>query len=399
MERDPGSTPNPDPHPGPYQERFPIGCPVQVADSDALAHFKETWEFHHPLQEEQLQFAGLITTINSVGYYHGGDVLYGLRGTGGYTWHEACLRAVGETTEMPMPDKAAKPSRIKPLLAIATFGLTLLWPTLVYAAARNADIVSVAVQVFPCDQGLAAAPTLTVENLEATFAAVPVSLYWSRTKSTWVGRFSAPAGHYLLRALSVHCSGESEQWVAIPGELRHVAITLNKPPHVANIDENMFADAVDGRLPSPASRVEVMRADSVVGEQGRRVATLDGSSYQLGNLSEGPYIVRVTFGNVVVSREVVFPPHVYGFAIEADLTPEDAQVLVQEQESGSGFVDVPNYGTTKASTFRYGRAAVSGWSTDPLLFPSDYNTGTQRLSIAVLRGLEAARNFLATTPE
>ncbi len=295
-----------------------------------------------------------------------------------------------------MPDRCDKTSRLKALFATVAFALIPLSPTIVWADALGADAVRVEVQVFPCEQGLAVTPTIGVSNLERQFARVAVSPTWSRMKSTWVARFSVPAGYYAVYARSDYCTGASEQWVAIPGELRHIAITLNKPPHIIGLDENMFADTVYGRLPTPVSRVEVMRVDSIVGEQGRRVATLDGSSYQLGYLREGPYIVRVTFGNVVVSREVVFPPHAYGFAIEADLTPHDAQVLVQQQESGSGFVDVPNYGHTKASTFRYGRAAVSGWSTDPLLFPSDYNTGTQRLSIAVLRGLESARNFLAT---
>src|ERR1700729_4597707 len=89
-------SPEPNPYPGPYKERFPIGCPVQVADEEALNHFKATSKYHHALDAAQLQFAGLITTVRSIGYYHGGDVLYGLRDTGAYTWHEACLRVPGD---------------------------------------------------------------------------------------------------------------------------------------------------------------------------------------------------------------------------------------------------------------------------------------------------------------
>ncbi|MGC2406419.1 MAG: hypothetical protein WA431_08425 [Candidatus Cybelea sp.] len=86
----------PNPYPGPYKERFPIGCAVQVADEETLNHFKATWKYHHPLDVAQLEFAGLITTVRSIGYYHGGDVLYGLRDTGAYTWHDACLRVPGD---------------------------------------------------------------------------------------------------------------------------------------------------------------------------------------------------------------------------------------------------------------------------------------------------------------
>ncbi|MGC9991055.1 MAG: hypothetical protein ABSD52_01490 [Candidatus Cybelea sp.] len=86
----------PNAYPGPYKARFPPGCVVQVADEDALRHFKATWKYHHPLDESQLQFAGLITAVCGIGYYHGGDVLYQLRDTRGYTWHEDCLRIPGE---------------------------------------------------------------------------------------------------------------------------------------------------------------------------------------------------------------------------------------------------------------------------------------------------------------
>ncbi|MGA8325761.1 MAG: hypothetical protein WB757_06725 [Candidatus Cybelea sp.] len=89
--------PQPNPFPGPYKERFPAGCIVQVADEAALRHFKATWKHHHPLQESQVRFAGMMTTVSGIGYYHGGDVLYTLRDTDGETWHEECLRIPGET--------------------------------------------------------------------------------------------------------------------------------------------------------------------------------------------------------------------------------------------------------------------------------------------------------------
>ena len=89
--------PAPNPYPGPYNERFPIGCPVEIADEETLDHFKASWNYHHPLDGEQLRFAGLITTVSSIAYYHGGEVLYQLRDTRPYTWHDACLRIPGKT--------------------------------------------------------------------------------------------------------------------------------------------------------------------------------------------------------------------------------------------------------------------------------------------------------------
>ena len=79
--------------PGPYQERFPVGTSIRIADAIALREFMQHWKLHHPLQAEQLKFAGLASKVSRVGYYHGGDPLYSLADTGEYVWHEACLRA------------------------------------------------------------------------------------------------------------------------------------------------------------------------------------------------------------------------------------------------------------------------------------------------------------------
>lgn len=75
-----------------YKEDFPVGSQVQVADSPNLNEFRSTWSYHHPLQAEQLEFAGCVATIESVSFYHGGDVLYQLLGVPG-VWHERCLQA------------------------------------------------------------------------------------------------------------------------------------------------------------------------------------------------------------------------------------------------------------------------------------------------------------------
>lgn len=78
---------------GPYNAEFPAGTHVRLADRDSLEEFKRTWRYHHPLTEEQLDYAGRTALVKSAGYYHGGDELYTLDGIPGI-WHERCLLAV-----------------------------------------------------------------------------------------------------------------------------------------------------------------------------------------------------------------------------------------------------------------------------------------------------------------
>ena len=77
--------------PTPYKEAFPIGTNVRVADRAFLEEFKKTWKYHHNLQPEQLAYAERITTVEKVGFYHGGDPVYTLTGIPGL-WLEQCLR-------------------------------------------------------------------------------------------------------------------------------------------------------------------------------------------------------------------------------------------------------------------------------------------------------------------
>ena len=74
----------------PYHEAYPVGTRVKVRDLAALRESRDSWKFHHPLTEEMLQHAAADAVVEEVGFYHGGDVLYQLRGIPG-TWHEACL--------------------------------------------------------------------------------------------------------------------------------------------------------------------------------------------------------------------------------------------------------------------------------------------------------------------
>jgi hypothetical protein len=73
-----------------YPQKFTAGSTARIAELHALERFRQTWKLHNPLLAEQLAFAGSSATISSVGFYHGGDVLYVLEGIPG-VWHESCL--------------------------------------------------------------------------------------------------------------------------------------------------------------------------------------------------------------------------------------------------------------------------------------------------------------------
>lgn len=74
----------------PYKEEFPKGSTVKIADCASLEEFLRTWKFHHKLQTEQLRYADKVAKVKSVGFYHGGDELYELKGVPGL-WHEQCF--------------------------------------------------------------------------------------------------------------------------------------------------------------------------------------------------------------------------------------------------------------------------------------------------------------------
>ena len=78
--------------------RYPRGRRVRIATRLQLERFKADWRFHHPLTAEQLDWAGDDVEVIEVAMYHGGDMLYvvrGSRGESGY-WHEACLTSITE---------------------------------------------------------------------------------------------------------------------------------------------------------------------------------------------------------------------------------------------------------------------------------------------------------------
>jgi hypothetical protein len=84
---------------GPYNAEFPAGSTVRIVDRSALEAFRVKWKWHHPLSVDQLTYAGRMTRIKSVGYYHGGDELYWLEEIPG-TWHEENLESAPEQPDV-----------------------------------------------------------------------------------------------------------------------------------------------------------------------------------------------------------------------------------------------------------------------------------------------------------
>jgi hypothetical protein len=78
---------------GPYNAEYSAGENVKIASRATLEQFLKTWRYHNKLKPEQLAYADAISEVESVGFYHGGDELYWLKGVSGI-WHEACLERV-----------------------------------------------------------------------------------------------------------------------------------------------------------------------------------------------------------------------------------------------------------------------------------------------------------------
>ena len=74
-----------------YHSAFDAGEYVTIADLDTLRAFQQSWEWHHPLSDDQLAYAGRSDWIKRVSYYHGGTPLHEFAEIPGY-WHESCLR-------------------------------------------------------------------------------------------------------------------------------------------------------------------------------------------------------------------------------------------------------------------------------------------------------------------
>ena len=73
-----------------YNAEFPVGSIVRIAGREQLELFLREWRFHHPLEPDQVQYAGRVARVTNVSFYHGGDQLYELLEVPGI-WHEQCL--------------------------------------------------------------------------------------------------------------------------------------------------------------------------------------------------------------------------------------------------------------------------------------------------------------------
>jgi hypothetical protein len=75
-----------------YSELYPVGSRVEIASRDVLERYQRpSYQFHDPISDVQLGFAGRTATVATVNYYFGGDALYTLDDVPG-VWLEECLR-------------------------------------------------------------------------------------------------------------------------------------------------------------------------------------------------------------------------------------------------------------------------------------------------------------------
>ncbi len=69
---------------------FEVGDAVRIEKRETLERFRAEWNLHDPLTDAQMTYADRTAVVKSVGFYHGGDVLYVLDGIPG-VWHEPTI--------------------------------------------------------------------------------------------------------------------------------------------------------------------------------------------------------------------------------------------------------------------------------------------------------------------
>ena len=74
----------------PYQAEYAKGSRMKIASRPALEQFLREWKYHNKLQPEQLNYSDQFAEVESIGFYHGGDKLYKLKGIP-VVWHLRCL--------------------------------------------------------------------------------------------------------------------------------------------------------------------------------------------------------------------------------------------------------------------------------------------------------------------
>ena len=68
---------------------------MRIAGREFLEEFLNNWRFHNKLKPDQLNYADQTAEVERVGFYHGGDELYVLKGISGVS-HEQCLEAASD---------------------------------------------------------------------------------------------------------------------------------------------------------------------------------------------------------------------------------------------------------------------------------------------------------------
>ncbi len=251
-------------------------------------------------------------------------------------------------------------------MKLLSIGTALALAALGASAVASGQSVPLQLTVFPCAADSAAPPSLSAWDWRrAPSVKIQPAPSWQRIGAIWQGSLTLAPGRYMLYADSPHCSGSYVHWVGIPGEQRHLTLTINKLKSGTLVD-GLHYGLIYGYLPAPSATVEVMRADSLAGEQTRRPVPTDGDTYQIANLTPGQYVVRVTFGGVVTSRDVTLGRTSDTFTVRADLTPADAARMVDQQAAGSRFVYVKNDQDVRMTRLVLGAASANGWTTEPL---------------------------------
>jgi hypothetical protein len=75
--------------------KFAEGTRVRIAARAVLEEFLRSWKLHNKLKQGQLPYAGQTAEVEKNYMYHGGYILYELKGIPGL-WHEQCLESAGE---------------------------------------------------------------------------------------------------------------------------------------------------------------------------------------------------------------------------------------------------------------------------------------------------------------
>jgi hypothetical protein len=90
-----------------YKATFPRGSKVRVVSRTQLDDLARDWKYHHKLRPEQMECAGMVSTVKGLSFYHGGDQLYELENLPGI-WNEPCLEAADEE---PDDNRVTKPAK------------------------------------------------------------------------------------------------------------------------------------------------------------------------------------------------------------------------------------------------------------------------------------------------